>query len=251
MDGFIMQGVEILPCYDFQIAIPQGDWMYDDLRSTGEYEPYVIRPFLEKVANRKVLDVGANVGVFSIAASKTARSVQCVEASPENAKFLACNATMNGADNITIFPVAASDRTGMATFHRSQDSNKTLREIAITPDTIGQIDVVFSTTLDALVDEADVIKIDIEGREFAALKGAGRLISQRPVAFVEFSPVFMRHGCDVDAETFWTLFPDYQITILHRDMSQETTTTDRLMQVWADYMSRNVTHVDLMLTPTA
>ena len=61
----------------------------------------------------------------------------------------------------------------------------------------------------------------------------------------------MRHGCDVDAETFWTLFSDYQITILHRDMSQETTTTDRLMQVWADYMSRNVTHVDLMLTPTA
>lgn len=250
MGGLVGDGVEIVRCFDFQLAIPPGDWMFDDLRATGEYEPYVVLPFLETVDGRKVVDVGANVGVFSIAASKTAKSVTSVEASSENAKYLACNAALNGAD-LRILPVAASDRIGMTTFDRNPHSNKTVRDITITPEIFSQVDVVYCTTLDTAVEEVDVIKIDIEGREFAALTGAQRLIRQRPVVFLEFSPVFMRHGCDVDAETFWTLFPDYDITILHRDMSREQTTTGRLMQAWADYMSRNITHVDLMLTPKA
>lgn len=240
-------------CYDFEIYVPEGDWMLDGIASSGSYEPWVIEAFREQSTGKRVLDVGANIGIFSITASKvTNKPIIAVEASPENAKLIAINAAHNGAPNVKIIPAAAAADFGMAKFCRTLDSNKVTREFALNAETFPTIDVAAAMPLDVLVrDPIDVFKIDIEGYEWNALQGATEIMTAKPIMFLEFSPDFMRDGAGVEPGTFLNFFFDrgYQASILHRDMTREPVGEDggRLLTAWQEYMSRHVTHLDLML----
>ncbi|HEY5048386.1 MAG TPA: hypothetical protein VII49_10225, partial [Rhizomicrobium sp.] len=68
--------VQIVRAFDFQIAVPVGDWMLQDIVRGGVYEPYVVAPFQERIHQGSVvLDIGANIGIFTIAAARTAARV--------------------------------------------------------------------------------------------------------------------------------------------------------------------------------
>lgn len=236
-----------------RFAYPADDWMLKHIAAGQEYEPYVLDAFLETVGGKSVLDIGANIGIFSVLAAKRGASVVAVEAAPENAKLLTINLGLNGVTTATVYPVALSDHLGMATFARLPGSNKVVRPYDITPDTIDQIEVTMGMPLDLITDRRfDVVKIDVEGREYACLSGARRLLEQRPMIFTEYSPQFIKDGCGVEGETYLRLFLDlgYRPTILHRDMTrEECVDLQRIQHRWEEYMSRNVTHLDLMLHP--
>lgn len=241
-------------CYDFSLAVPADDGMFGDIVTSAQYEPYVMAPILEASRGKRVLDVGANIGIFTIGCAKVATSVIAIEASVSNAKILFCNIALNNISNVTVYPVAASDQQGLATFRSEVASNKVLHPLAITPENIDDVEIIYATTLDHLLGDTpiDVIKIDIEGREYAALQGANKLLHQRPVMFLEYSPNFMMHGCGVEPGAFFQpLFEvGYQVTILHRDMSLEDCGQDigHINNVWNNYIERGISHLDLRLT---
>lgn len=243
----------IYRCFDFEVLMSTDDWMFDDIRSHGVYEPYVVEAYREACVDRRVLDIGANIGVFSMVAARVStKKVTAVEVSPANAKLVIANAHMNGLANIEVLPVAASDAFGLARFATVDEFDKVVRDHAITAENIHLIDVALSAPLDALVtDRIDVIKIDIEGREYAALRGAANILTAKPAVFLEFSPNFMLDGCGVSPETFLDLFYSngYRATVLHRDMTREPIGQDsaKLMDIWSAYMSRSITHVDMMM----
>ena len=160
----------------------------------GTYEPELmglLRLYLP--AGGTFLDVGANVGVFTLAAARSAGRVVAIEASPEIGTFLSRNVGANGCRNVTVvakavaesgpqrlaFWPAPREKFGMGALAPQFDGPA----IAVDADTIDNI----LTALD--IDRVDVVKMDIEGFEAGAFRGARRLLSsgRPPVVIFEFA----------------------------------------------------------------
>jgi FkbM family methyltransferase len=131
-------------------------------------------------------DIGANVGYYSLLASKYVEangSVVAFEPLPRNLEYLSSHARLNKLSNVTIIPMALSDHSGKDKFSYKEDASS----CHITPE--GNIEVTV-TTLDKLLKEKpmrppDIIKVDIEGAEVDFLKGAvDTLIAHRPLIFM-------------------------------------------------------------------
>jgi FkbM family methyltransferase len=136
-------------------------------------------------------DVGANVGFYTLLVSRlvgpTGRVV-AFEPSPRNLGFLRHHLTLNHTTNVEVLDVAVSDAEGVTRFSVDGDPKKSKITDA------GDI-TVRTTTLDRLMGELplpDLIEMDIEGAEYAALRGAEQLLRKSsPVIFLS------THGQDV------------------------------------------------------
>jgi FkbM family methyltransferase len=145
----------------------------------GTYEPEVWRLLLPAIRPGDIIaDVGAHVGLYAVAmGARTGVSgrVLAVEADPRNLKHLRAHLKLNEVDGIVeVVPKALSDHEGRAVWH-SQDVQS-----GLVPEAEGGQGVsVEMTTLDRLVGEGrlDLMLVDIEGFEEAALRGGARLLA--------------------------------------------------------------------------
>jgi len=151
----------------------------------GKVDPFLLAMVRELVRNNMtVWDIGANVGLFSFAAAGLGAQVLALEADPGLADLLRRSARLNGLP-VTVVPAGINDAFGISDLHFSNNgraSNSLLGS--------GESQPVVTITLDMLLDRfavPDVVKIDIEGVECAALRGAPRLLKHRPVIFCEVS----------------------------------------------------------------
>ncbi len=166
---------------------------------TGDYEPEVcetIRRLL--VPGATFVDVGANIGWFSLLGASLvgpAGRVLAIEPNPRNVELLDMSARENGFSNIQAYCVALSDGPGMVALE-TDGSNGRVVALEGPPARPVKADfVVASWPLDHLVGDAglgrvDVMKIDVEGAEPLALRGAVQLIERdHPVIVTEFYPL--------------------------------------------------------------
>jgi FkbM family methyltransferase len=119
---------------------------------------------------RRVVDVGANIGVFSLYQSmlKGAGEVIAFEPSPEVFPRLVKNIEINGIKNIRVLNAAVGDESGMLSFTESRISaNSKVSEMGLLKVPCVRLD-------DELKDipGIDVLKIDTEGYETHVLRGA-------------------------------------------------------------------------------
>lgn len=130
------------------------------------------------------LDVGGNVGIFSVFMARKAAEGRVVvfEPIPLNRNIISLNATLNRVDNIEVRAAALSDSSGEVSFSVSVDSaNSSLRPTDRKPEayTIS----VRATTLDEAFardgKRVGVIKIDVEGAELPVLRGGRALLSDK------------------------------------------------------------------------
>jgi FkbM family methyltransferase len=142
-------------------------------------------------------DLGAHVGFFTLLASHFVGDqgrVVAFEPNPDNIKYLKKHIEWNKRRNITVFEAAIGDRNCLVSFDPSPRS------------AMGSICSAGSMTvqmlsLDYLYEAANIpapqiIKIDIEGAECMALKGAQELISEcRPVIFVSSHGSELHQDC--------------------------------------------------------
>lgn len=146
-----------------------------------------------------VWDLGANVGLFSIAAAQRAGStgkVIAVEADIWLATLLRKSSTLQPAStaHIQVLPIAVSDSLGIASFNiakRGRASNFLTVSTGSTQtggvrETVSVLTVTADWLLDQGVPAPDVLKIDVEGAENYVLRGAQRVISEvRPILLCE------------------------------------------------------------------
>jgi FkbM family methyltransferase len=173
-------------------ALP-GDLLYGPhFLAAGEYEPHVCAVVDRVLGPGAVfVDVGANIGFFSLRAAArvgVGGHVHAVEASARNADLLRRSVAENGFGNVTVHHVAASDRAGeLAVISNPLDTNS--RVSAATADGERTRAVRLDDLLGGGLERLDLVKVDVEGYEVAALEGfRGTLARLRPPLVVEVNP---------------------------------------------------------------
>jgi FkbM family methyltransferase len=122
-----------------------------------------------------VLDVGANIGVYTLLAAKRGARVFAIEADPLNVVRLRHHLRLNElGQRVTIVEAAALDREGPV-FMRRNPNNCAGSAIGNGPIPLqGQ-------TIDSLkLPPIDVCKMDIEGKELNALRGMAATMKRSP-----------------------------------------------------------------------
>lgn len=141
--------------------------------------------------NRVSLDIGADVGEFTIAMLASSRSVIAFEPRPAQARDLASMFNAVGAA-VRVEAVALSDKPGVAAMRvvDSEPGRSTIDTDNVLSDVDGSrmhnIDVPVKRLDDLHLDDVGMIKIDVEGHELAVLRGAADTLTRnRPALMVE------------------------------------------------------------------
>lgn len=164
---------------------------------------------------RTFLDVGANIGYYSLAAATLNPSVRIVsfEPLPSAFHFLRRNVESNGFTNVTTEMLALSDAEGETTFfvsrnpkfadvaHNLASTGALDRDLAARSELVEAIRV-RTDTLDHYVakrfrEKVDLVKLDAEGSEGRILAGAETVLREhRPIILCEVLPGASGHGLE-------------------------------------------------------
>jgi FkbM family methyltransferase len=146
-----------------------------------------------------VIDVGANVGYYTLVAARVVGpkgTVHAIEPCDTNLAFLTRNLRLSGLRNVQLHACAADAKRARRSFHVTDSAfdhgfyshpiAKTTRETAV--DTVPVDDLVQSPV--------HVVKIDVEGAEIDVLNGMTRIMRENThlSLFVEWSPWCMRQA---------------------------------------------------------
>jgi FkbM family methyltransferase len=177
-----------------------------------------------------VYDLGAHVGFYTLLSSKLVGPkgrVIAFEPLPRNIALLNKHLDINHLTNVTIIEAAVSDKSGFTIF--KEGLNHTMGHIDIGNGTL-QIKVV---SIDELIvskslPSPDYLKIDIEGNELLALKGAYWVIQQKhPTIFLA------THGKQLHTECCALLSSwGYRLNPLIGSFGNTIETTDEFVAVF-------------------
>jgi FkbM family methyltransferase len=167
-----------------QLCIPPGRDVLAREISLGHYQmlPAHFRVLLDSLpAGATIVDLGAHLGTFTLAAAANGFEVIAVEASAQNVSALHQSIAANGFTNVKVAPVAVSDHAGSVRFVEDGAWGR------ITTDSLGgPLVEVRALTLPAILEElgvtrVDAIKMDVEGAEPNVVAGM-RTLARRPDA---------------------------------------------------------------------
>jgi len=124
-----------------------------------------------------VLDVGANIGIYTLLAAKREASVFAIEPDPDNALQLRRHVQMNGLSNlVTVLEMAATDSKGQVALYKNPANSG-----GSTLFGTGYAIHIAGNTIDSLdLPPLDVCKIDAEGAEAIVLEGMQRTLARSP-----------------------------------------------------------------------
>lgn len=152
--------------------------------ATAEFEPDEIRAFLRHCETCDVvLDIGANVGLYSCLAANLGKHVVSFEPAPRNLKFLYRNLWSNDFTTVEVLPVGLGRQPGLKPIYGFGGISSFIPGWAQAPDRPTALVPV--TTLDLVMEnrfpgERLFIKMDVEGFESEVLAGASRMLSRFP-----------------------------------------------------------------------
>ncbi len=175
-------------------------WQLDILWNL--YERETVAVFKQNIKpGMIVIDIGAHIGYFTRLYSSLVGAkgmVYAFEADPENFSLLEKNTRR--LTNVKIFPLAITDSVGTVDFYHYPDKagcHSTLPNVPL--DYKKEKITVACSNLDSVltnlnIDRVDLIKMDIEGGEGAALRGMEKtLAGSTPLRLVvEFAPAWIR-----------------------------------------------------------
>lgn len=144
------------------------------------------------------VDLGANVGYYSLIAAKLvgpSGRVVAVEPDPDNYAQLVHNVSLNGFDNVVAVMKGVSGAQGRAPLYRNTSGNRGAHTLFPAPGKNETVAVEVDT-LDHLlggynVDKVDFLKLDIQGFEYRSL-AASRVLQQKPKVLTEVSDADLR-----------------------------------------------------------
>jgi len=188
---------------EFVVESSAESWWFDDGNLGGERP--VLREFLDTLdADDVVLDVGANVGLYSSFAAEVVggENVLAVEPHPANADRLGENLALNGHATQCHRVALTDDPDAKTVALRTAGERAGTGEHALVPPRDGHDPAAASTTVGATtgdelvatheIGQPTVVKIDVEGAEGLVLRGLSSVLSD---------PACRRIYCEVHPDT--------------------------------------------------
>lgn len=198
--------------------LPQGfRLMGEPRRISGAYEPEETALIANALDRADVfVDVGANIGYYTVMAAKRGLHVISFEPSTTTSRYLYANLLANGLDQVEVLPLAASDKVALAVIYGTGGTASLVAGWSRASEVYAT--VIPTTTLDHVLagrflDRRLFVKIDIEGAELDCLHGARETLA-RTMAPRWFVEIYLNRGKHHNAryrETF-QLFWDHGYT---------------------------------------
>jgi FkbM family methyltransferase len=189
--------------FDLKLRFKAADGVGRHIYKKDVYEETTTRCLLKEVQFAQgdvVLDVGANIGWYSLLAAKYGSQVYAFEPDPLNFKLLNENIAMNKLEEkVTPYQCALSDKEAVLPLYLYPDKNRG-RHSLHAMEGCEKVDV-RAVRLDDFLNEQGIegkhikfIKMDIEGHEYPALLGATKLLETVPYLLIEHAPDHMERG---------------------------------------------------------
>ncbi|MBO6561037.1 MAG: FkbM family methyltransferase [Nisaea sp.] len=180
------------------------------LRRHGEYgrsELEALEIFLQ--AARHVLVLGAHIGAMTVPIARRVERVTAIEANPRTFALLQRNIALNGLENVVLLNRAVGAGRGQIEFIdyvNFSGGSKVLPKHNLESylDKDAQVISVECDTVDALFPDQsfDLVLMDIEGSEHAALQGMPNTLAKAATLGIEFIPHHLQNVSDIDVEEF-------------------------------------------------
>jgi FkbM family methyltransferase len=174
-------------------------------------EPLMISWVKAMKPNDVVLDIGANVGMYTVLIADKVETVYACELDSLNVSILKENLYLNDLlEKVIIIPVACGSKAKVVDVKfRSLSYGDALQLIAggdetqtfgSHPDTTGYVAPVLQVSLDELFNDAKLmmpnkIKIDVDGNELTVLAGTSNLLT-------EATEIYFEDGMTPSCDTF-------------------------------------------------
>jgi len=172
-------------------------------------------------ANPMLVDVGANKGDYTVAFLARHPNGRAVMVEPSSVNVAELKRKFAGDSRVTLVACAVGAESGRATLFADKPgsglASLTQRRLDHVGITMTPEEVVQVCTLDSILANAGqiaLLKIDIEGHELAALRGAKEVINRGSVDMIQFE----FGGSNLDTRTtlqdfFYTL-PQFEISVI-------------------------------------
>lgn len=202
-DNLVKIASHIVNCIDtrvdkFIVCGPRSDTSVMPQIRQGFYEPHVQRLFCSLIKPGMIVcDIGANFGQHTIVLSKLVGptgKVFAIEASPINTEYIRHTVDANKCNNIEIIQCGVWSHETELTFSHVENAEAT--SFCSNKDDIKTIEpnpackyqtIKVSTLDDLIVSDIDFIKIDIEGAELFAMKGAKNFLMRKAPILMELN----------------------------------------------------------------
>lgn len=164
------------------------------------------------------VDVGANVGVYTLFARSLISAAGRLEAFEPGAKALQRlreNLALNGlTDQVRVHACALGAESGTVRFTTGQDTTNTIVTES-TGDLADSVEIPCERLDDVLAGRYAMGKMDIEGAEPLALQGAGRLLAAQnpPVWLLEMNGACRRYGWSEQELAAWLAQQGYDLAV--------------------------------------
>lgn len=200
--------------------------------------------------NTTVIDVGANIGFFTLQFAKWSTGKgKVIAIEPEATNYTQLRRKLTRAklvDSVEVINAAVADVTGEALLE--------LNPLHPGDHKLGKQGVPITvTTIDALLSERDYpkvsfIKIDVQGAEQLVLNGATKTIARfQPTLFVEISDDGLRsYGSSTNALLRWCTEREYTIHLLNKNILSSPLTIEQIQ-----YFEKQRGYVDTLLIPNS
>ncbi|MBX4191400.1 MAG: FkbM family methyltransferase [Candidatus Doudnabacteria bacterium] len=182
---------------DYHLYLNQKDSMVSGGIALGVYERPEIKLFLQLLRpEMTVVDVGANIGYYTLLAAQKVKSVIAFEPDPINFQFLTKNIQQNNCTNVISHKLAISNEEKETAFYENPDNFGDRRIYQFKESQ--QKNIVTSVIFDNFMEKSgitniDMIKIDIQGAEGQALDGMKKILDQPQLhLLIEFFPEGLR-----------------------------------------------------------
>lgn len=164
---------------DHEMVLDERDSL--KLSVNGVYEEFETGFLKRQVKSGDVVvDLGANIGYYTLLFAKWVGAkgkVYAFEPEPENFEILKKNVELNGYKNVVLENKAVGERSGKAKLYLSEENSGDHRTFGDGARRVVEVDqVALDDYFGRHKGKIDLIKMDIQGAEYGAVKGMGGLL---------------------------------------------------------------------------